>query len=58
MHAVAGMHKQEILDAIDAAEVDELHDIDLTLAELGYDAAGVARSRIAARLALLTAPKE
>ena len=50
MHAVAGMHKDEIHAAIEAAGIDELKDIDLTLAELGYDAKGVARTRIAARL--------
>lgn len=54
MHAVVGMHKDEITVAIETATATELREIDDALASLGYAQTGLLRQRIAARLA----PKE
>lgn len=50
LHPVVGMHKSEIIIAIEAAPVAELREIDAALAAIGYAPTGVFRSRIAERL--------
>lgn len=49
-HPVVGMHKSDIIIAIETAPVSELAAIDAGLAAIGYGADGVLRQRIQARL--------
>ncbi len=54
----AGLHKRELIVAIDAAPDDQtLQAIDADLAREGWSASGVLRKRIAARQALIKTPR-